>query len=451
MSRLPQLERLLVEEARRQDAAARHGRRRSAWAAQRRLVLIVLLVLLAFASVAVAATQLLPEGKPVPVPKQTGGYVHRFTGPSQVLDLRVADPAGGLPWGLRTTRTRPTGGLGCTQVGRVQDGKLGVIGRDGAFGDDGRFHVLPKEVLQSCGGLDSDGHGYLRADGVPATASGLGAGDGSGTVGGCETNRFRRMRTVQEPRTILVDLRLAERQGNHAEIRRLKGDLRKARASAARKIRSCPAADLRTIYYGMVGTRASAVDLQEPGAPRRTVSLTPGGEGAYVFVLPGAEEDHHGIQLTVRYPDGLACPQGGIAGRPKGVGIAGTRKCEEAMGFVHRKPKPGAKRTATQRILARMAARRARAAKHPLDVPVQGLPAQRIRFVPPLRGLHAYQLQIACTAKISTAMVTKRLRGGRRATVDIPGSLRGCHLPAKGTVTQAGTGRKIGRFVLSKP
>jgi hypothetical protein len=55
------------------------------------------------------------------------------------------DPEGGLPWGMRIVHT--TRGETCLQIGRVQNGRLGVLGIDGAFANDGRFHPIPVNAL----------------------------------------------------------------------------------------------------------------------------------------------------------------------------------------------------------------------------------------------------------------------------------------------------------------
>lgn len=62
--------------------------------------------------------------------------------PGRLLSLRAADPGGGLAWGLRLVRTH--NGLLCAQVGRVREGRLGQVGVDGAFQNDGRFHALAR-------------------------------------------------------------------------------------------------------------------------------------------------------------------------------------------------------------------------------------------------------------------------------------------------------------------
>ncbi len=81
----------------------------------------------------------------------TSGGPHHFQGASppttttseRLLPLRVADPGGGAPWGMRLVRTRS--GLLCAQVGRVEAGELGLLGIDGAFSDDARFHPLASQ------------------------------------------------------------------------------------------------------------------------------------------------------------------------------------------------------------------------------------------------------------------------------------------------------------------
>ena len=64
---------------------------------------------------------------------------------SRLLALRVPDPAGGPPWGMRLVHT--TAGVVCVQLGHVEGGRLGQLGVDGAFNNDGRFHVLAPSAL----------------------------------------------------------------------------------------------------------------------------------------------------------------------------------------------------------------------------------------------------------------------------------------------------------------
>lgn len=112
--------------------------RRVRW--RRRLPLAVALAALSLSAGAFAAVGLLSDGADVEylrghAPQPTVGNGTAI--PATISDLlRAEDPAGGLPWGLRTYET--TRGLACVQVGRVQEDRLGLIGRDGSFGNDGR-------------------------------------------------------------------------------------------------------------------------------------------------------------------------------------------------------------------------------------------------------------------------------------------------------------------------
>ncbi|HEY1778283.1 MAG TPA: hypothetical protein VGG41_19160, partial [Solirubrobacteraceae bacterium] len=147
-----ELERILgVETA---QAASGFGvrRRRRRWGRLRPLVLVFALVV-GGTAVALAATGVILTGSPVrpsgPVVATAGDGVP-VVGDSRLLPLRIADPAGGLPWGMRVVHT--TRALVCVQVGRIEQGRLGQLGIDGAFGDDGRFHSLPADVLPDAAG-----------------------------------------------------------------------------------------------------------------------------------------------------------------------------------------------------------------------------------------------------------------------------------------------------------
>ena len=100
---------------------------------------------LAVTGAALAATGVIPIGDPVE-PTRVERNPDRGTGVptdqgGRLLALRVPDPAGGPPWGLRIVDT--TRGMQCLQAGRVVGDQLGLLGQDGISGDDGRFHPLP--------------------------------------------------------------------------------------------------------------------------------------------------------------------------------------------------------------------------------------------------------------------------------------------------------------------
>ncbi len=137
----------LAREIAAEDARGRGGarsvRRRSP-----RLLAVALAGLALTGAVAYGATSLIGVGAPAPNPPMP-------LEPSniKVLGLRVADPAGGPPWGLRLALSQPRARFGpragvAIQIGRIRDGQMGFIGRDGVFGDDQLFHVAgPNSAL----------------------------------------------------------------------------------------------------------------------------------------------------------------------------------------------------------------------------------------------------------------------------------------------------------------
>ncbi len=113
-----------------------------------RVALVALAIVLATAAITLAATGVILTGSPVGTaraPIATVGEGVPVAGGTRLLPLRAPDPAGGLPWGIRIVHT--TRGLICLQIGRVDGDRLGQLGVDGAFHDDGRFHPLPADAL----------------------------------------------------------------------------------------------------------------------------------------------------------------------------------------------------------------------------------------------------------------------------------------------------------------
>lgn len=88
---------------------------------------------------------------------------------AQPLAISVHDPAGGLPWGMRIVRT--TRGLLCVQIGRLLDGRLGVLGRDGQFHDDGLFHEIPATALDPDTCIAPSVWTIMSEDGLPAAGA----------------------------------------------------------------------------------------------------------------------------------------------------------------------------------------------------------------------------------------------------------------------------------------
>jgi hypothetical protein len=157
-----------------------------------------------------------------------------------LLSLRVPDPAGGPPWGLRELKT--TRGLMCVQVGRIVDGRIGVLGRYGAFSNDGAFHPFSRTFMEGpgCGTEDARGDAFVdeQLHGIPASAL---FGDALHAHGGC--------------------------YGSH-------------RTSA-----DCPPGARRDVYFGLLGPAAESVTHVTPGGGT-AVTPTAGPDGAYLIVLP---------------------------------------------------------------------------------------------------------------------------------------------------------------------
>ena len=203
---------------------------------------------LLFAAAAFAASQIIGIGAPVTAsrgqerPTKTTGTGVPVSGPRgsalsvQLLPIYVADPAGGLPWGVRLVRT--TRGLVCVQVGRLLDGRLGVLGRDGEFHNDGLFHELPAAVLNpyTCS---------QPQDRVLYSSEGLAA---AGAMPG--------------PITSCLYPGAAPRDGS--------------------RLPACPVADERLIAFGLLGPNALSVSY--PAAEGVQTQRTVGGDGAYLLV-----------------------------------------------------------------------------------------------------------------------------------------------------------------------
>ncbi len=262
MTRLPDLERQLFEAAR-----ALEGTRRRWW----RISLLGGGATLALAATAVGAAELfLPEGDPVPKapPAQRSGLPEMNPGSSRLITMRAEDPEGGLPWGLAIARSAD-GQVFCAQVGRVQDGRLGVIGRDGTFDDDGRFHPLSIDANQSgvCGGIAPGGELRLGGDGPPIPASGF-TGSFLSAAGGCRENVPKSSMSPQTRRKL-------------------------------RDVPVCKASSLRVVKYGFAGR--DAVKLSYAG---QTVRPSPEESGAYLFVLKPRKRP---LTLTITYRDGTVC------------------------------------------------------------------------------------------------------------------------------------------------
>jgi hypothetical protein len=287
---VPQLERELVDAARRAPrlvAGGHRGRSRRSSVWWRSPLLAAALVVLAFGAAALAAQQLLLNGAPITLPRgiplqPRSGLGVPLPGSSSAITLQVSDPAGGPDWGARFIAT--TRGFGCLQFGRVVRGDLGVIGQDGSFSDDGRFHLLPLDYLEGpfpCAPLDARGHAFAGVfmDGAPASGQVVGQS--------CAAARGRLAHT-QRP--------------------------------------ECPTADERLLMAGMAGPLARTVTYAAPDGELHTVA-TVGPQGAYLIIEQapaklGLEAGEYepggpgaGAIRRIAYANGQVCNTGQELGR----------------------------------------------------------------------------------------------------------------------------------------
>jgi hypothetical protein len=221
---------------------------------------LVFVLLLGGTAGALAATGVFQLGSPFGAstpqnPYALDGVVSR--GSSHVLALSVPDPQGGPPWALRVDHT--TRGLLCVQYGRRGYGTIGILGIDHAFNDDGRFHPLAldanQDAGQGCATTDADGHGFISVTVQAVAASGL--------QYSCHSDAASLFANSPDPAAFRHDA--------------LKGSGP-----------LCPAADLRDIYYGLLGPDATSVTyLGESG--HLVTEKTTGPDGAYLVLGPPSD------------------------------------------------------------------------------------------------------------------------------------------------------------------
>ena len=162
------------------------------------------------------------------------------------LPIRVPDPEGGPPWGMRVLRT--TRGLVCLQGGRVVNGQLGGLGTGYAFGADGRFHpFVPDDAIatDACPAVAGNAPAFLPGPPVIVTANALPlAGE-----------------NVSPGDQVHCDLPGQSNWG----VR-------------------CPQRELREVAMGLLGPDVTGIQVV---APSGSFTVRPYGvDGAYLIVLP---------------------------------------------------------------------------------------------------------------------------------------------------------------------
>lgn len=278
MSRVPEIERELLRAAQRQAARASTSPR---WP---RRMLIAAAAALATSGVALAASGLLQDGDPVPRSKKLSPLT---TPPGErliVAQVRAPDPSGGPDWGIGTfdaaLATRPGSqdiGLRCVVVARVQHGRLGVIGRDGAFQNDGRFHALVagSDFSGGCSGTAApNSHGFVQSFSGPLVPASGYSGAPGGRIGGC------RERVNLDGPTVSPQTR-----------RKL------------RNVPICATASLRRVVSGYAGRDAQSVTIRWADQ-QRVQQVRTADDGAYLFVLPRSVP-RPTVEITLR--DGTTC------------------------------------------------------------------------------------------------------------------------------------------------
>jgi hypothetical protein len=225
------------------------ARRTAARRRMRRTLVFAILALLAAAALAAAGLQLFSRGEDDnhtnPAGKVLG--LARLPGTLRIVPTTAPDPDGGPPWALRSFRTENET---CFQVGRLVEGKLAVIGINGAFGNDNRYHVLKADPI-GCAGLKP---------GQLAFGSG-GTFDSSGLI--------------DEQPCLPAFANLA-----------------------------CDREQLRTVLIGGSGPHLVEATLRMNG--REVVqTITDRANGTYLFVLRGPPVGHSTI--IARFDDGTVC------------------------------------------------------------------------------------------------------------------------------------------------
>ena len=224
--------------------------------------LALVLAALVITGPALAAAGLFSTGSTVPPvgrPVATAGNGVAVGGSVELTALRVPDPAGGPTWGLRLTDT--TRGYVCLTVGRIVGARIGALGIDHAFGDDGRVHPFSANYSNglNCAPADAHGHAFVADTWYAVPTSAYESGRG------CFT-RWTPPARILAGRPAAFRRRLRRQRALHPS-----GPL-------------CPPGDLRDVYFGLLGPDAIEIAYRTPNG-RLHIERTVGPEGAYLVVL----------------------------------------------------------------------------------------------------------------------------------------------------------------------
>jgi hypothetical protein len=283
-------------------------------------------------AVAYGATTLIGVGSPAPNPPAVST-------PSNIelLGLRVADPGGGPPWGIRLALSPAVVGsrsdiVGsrpdvAIQIGRIRDGQMGFIGQDNVFRDDHLFHAAgPNSALITPANYPITGTPqkpdlrsvYHFALTLPGVAS---AYEGCSSIKVPSHTPLLSRRVIERRERGLEHLlsvlradgpaarRDAKRFGGVAALRLLVvenlKDLRQQATGLVteRTFATCPGADLRTIIFGFSGPATTSVAISGLGI-NQTEHLRSDDDGFYLFVLSTHWSYASSYHATVTCRDG---------------------------------------------------------------------------------------------------------------------------------------------------
>lgn len=274
------------------------------------LVAVAALLLAVAAAAALAATGILFTGAavpPTPDLSKDAGLGLPEPGHARLIARSVPDPLGGLPWSMRLVHT--TRGLMCLQIGRLDRGRIGVLGQDGAFHDDGLFHPLSPETL---GSMPRDFATACEPQGETFSED---------VIGMPQSAQLPREGTIGRP------------------------------------------AQERRLYYGLLGPSAVSVTYRE-GAVTRKAAVEP-GTGAYLIVMPGERRSSKAV-----YTGGVTGLRSRSEGRVRAIAplLSITYRVHGRI-CVEAGARPAASDPCPRESAAQLA-RRVRALEHPQDLHV---------------------------------------------------------------------------------
>jgi hypothetical protein len=244
----------------------------------------------------------------------------------QLLPIRVADPDGGPPWGIRLVKTNR--GETCIQVGRVVDGQIGQLGIDGAWHDDHKFHeIKPNDQLADiCGATDAAGNGFVdqAVYGAPASVD-IPLDNSSIAPNACVDPYLSLSPSAFFGRRGKLPTRLKRVLRYFEEQRRKDGD--------------CPRHAMRMIFVGLLGPDARTVTYRTPGGQTRTQQTEP-GTGAYLVIFRETARDCLDFTRSlIVSPSGGCGPRNTMGAAPylrgpsaiTGVTYANGRSCTDQV------------------------------------------------------------------------------------------------------------------------